>query len=233
MNLLCHPVVSRHLECYQSFSLILCSHLIAVRTYVTIDCLLRYVRVVSLSSAPGCEPDIVTQLVEKVGDVIGDWLSGAKKSILGREILDSVERSRTTRRHDTAGDIKKRNKAKSKIGRKDSVKTAEESPPVSRGTDIKIVPDEKDALTIGDSKKSKKNQKKRRSYFGSKDRPNGDRNRSSEESENRAIREDSRHDGAGRKIFVCSGRSIDSPMLDQNEGEGQDQGQDCSMLLCM
>ena len=182
-------------------------------TCVTIDCLLRYVRVVSLSSAPGCEPDIVTQLVEKVGDVIGDWLSGAKKSILGREILDSVERSRTTRRHDTAGDIKKRNKAKSKIGRKDSVKTAEESPPMSRGTDIKTVPDEKDAQTIGDSKKSKKNQKKRRSYFGSKDRPNGDRNRSSEESENRATREDSRHDGAGRKIFVCSGRSIDSPML--------------------
>lgn len=41
----------------------------------------RYTKVVSLSQAPKCQPDIVTQLVSKVGDVIGDWLLGSRKEL--------------------------------------------------------------------------------------------------------------------------------------------------------
>jgi hypothetical protein len=147
----------------------------------------------------------VTQLVERVGDVIGDWLSGAKKSILGREILDSAVS--TTSKY-AAGDIKKRNKVDSKIGRKNSGKATKYSPSKSKSADNTKIPDEKETRTNGDSRKSENNQKKKRNYFGSKDRPRGSQNRSSERSENRATRDDSRHDGAGRKIFVCSGRWI-------------------------
>ena len=170
--------------------------------------ILRYVRVVSLSSAPSCEPDIVTQLVEKVekvSDVIGDWLSEAKKSILGRDILDSVESSSssTATRYDAAGGVELRNTADSQAGREISGKITKDSPSNSKGKDIS---DKKDSRAKRETKKSRKKHKKRSNYFGSKDRPKGDHSRSSEGSEDSAIKEDSRHDGAGRKIFVCSGR---------------------------
>jgi hypothetical protein len=173
--------------------------------YLTTDCLVRYIRVVSLSSAPGCEPDIVTQLVERVGDVIGDWLSGAKNSIFGKEIMDSAV---STASKFAAGDIKKRSKVDRKIGQKDNGKATKHFPSKTNEIDIKSGSYEKEALTNGDSRKSKNDQKKRRNYFGSKDRSRGGQNRTSERSEDRATRDDSRHDGAGRKIFVCSGRWI-------------------------
>jgi hypothetical protein len=152
----------------------------------------------------------VTQLVEKVekvSDVIGDWLSEAKKSILGREILDSVESSITASRHDAAGGVELRNTADIQAGPEVSGKAMNDSPSNSKGKDIS---DKKDSRAKRETKKSRKKHKKRSNYFGSKDRPRGYHSRSSEGSENRAIRDDSRHDGAGRKIFVCSGRWIDS-----------------------
>lgn len=151
----------------------------------------------------------MTQLVEKVGDVIGDWLSGAKKSMFGKEILDTAE---STTGNYSAGSVKKRYKENTKSESKHSGK-AVKHPPLkskSKDTDIKIILDEEDARKNGDSMKSKSKQKKRRNYFGSKgkDRPKGGRNSSSERSEEGASRDDSQHDGAGRKIFVCSGMWI-------------------------
>ena len=145
-----------------------------------------------------------------MSDVIGDWLSEAKKNILGREILDSVESSSTVSRHDAAGGVELRNTADSQVGREVSGKITKDSPSNSKGKDIL---DKKDSRAKRETKKSRKKHKKRSNYFGSKDRPKGDHSRSSEGSENRAIRDDSRHDGAGRKIFVCSGRWIDTVAL--------------------
>jgi hypothetical protein len=140
-----------------------------------------------------------------VGDVIGDWLSGAKNSIFGKEILDSAL---STASKFAAGDIKKRSKVDRKIGQKDNGKAKKHFPSRTNGTDIKSGSYEKEPRTNEDSRKSKNNKKKRKNYFGSKDRPRGGKNRSSERSEDRATRVDTRHDGAGRKIFVCSGRWI-------------------------
>jgi hypothetical protein len=56
----------------------------------------RYTKVVSLSQAPKCQPDIVTQLVSKVGDVIGDWLLGSRKE-LNENIKQKISESRKER----------------------------------------------------------------------------------------------------------------------------------------
>ena len=62
-------------------------------TLLSFFLLSRYTKVVSLSQAPKCQPDIVTQLVSKVGDVIGDWLLGSRKE-LNENIKQKISESR-------------------------------------------------------------------------------------------------------------------------------------------
>lgn len=65
-------------------------------TLLSFFLLSRYTKVVSLSQAPKCQPDIVTQLVSKVGDVIGDWLLGSRKE-LNENIKQKISESRKER----------------------------------------------------------------------------------------------------------------------------------------
>lgn len=161
---------------------------------------------VSLSSAPGCKPDIVTQLVGKVGDVIGDWLSGAKSIPKKRRENSKKSPSGSAKMNRHA---KVRSKGDRKVAQKNNGSETMVDHSDTVGTDVGSALHEEHARAgkrSASAEKPSTKHKKKRNYFGSSSRPRPSHNRSGESSKEGAIRDGSRNDEAGQRIFVCSGK---------------------------
>ena len=144
----------------------------------------RYIKCVSLAQAPDCNADIITQLVSKVGDVIGDWLAGKNKNkTVKKKIVNSPNDSKSIDSKNT----------QNTDGKKESNSSDRKKQKLKEKGEENLKTNKKNYF----SRKSKGKKATLDSNFSSHD---------SMDAKNKGEYER----GAGKVIYVCSGKYLQS-----------------------
>lgn len=190
---------------------------------------------VSLSKYPNCEVDIVTQLVDRVGGVIGNWLSGSGGKKRKKDEKKSSLNSNVGVSGKTKGNSSKLAESRQHITEENTSHHYQDSDALTNNTQLSGSEDKKRALQSQLPKTKKRNSKnfiiesstkneikiktdntgaskeKKKNYFRSKHDKNNDRNKTKLENRNNKIDANSSNNCenlsiVGNILFVCSGK---------------------------